>query len=129
VSIDHVILVTPELKAPLGRVYNRFIVREIPEQINREGGKDYGDTTVYIVQAGCEYLYIYKREGAAESAREDFETWRAEPCESIHPQAGRSRAARGRLPLTKERIEEWKAMKAKEEEAAPWNFGTEEDDD
>ncbi len=30
-SIDHVILVAPEPKAPLGRVYNRFIVREIPK--------------------------------------------------------------------------------------------------
>ena len=105
-SIDHFIYVTPEPKAPLGRVYNRAIVRELIEDVNRKGGKDHGQHTVFIQQAGVAYLYEYQHPA---HARDDFETWRAEPCERITLKLAGVVQPEGRLPLTKEQIEEWKA--------------------
>jgi|SRR5579871_2817448 len=72
-SIDHYIYVTPEPNAPRGRVYNRVIVADIIEDVNRKGGADCGANTVYLMQGSIEYLYEY---ADSADARADFERWR-----------------------------------------------------
>jgi hypothetical protein len=125
-SIDRYIYVTPDPRRPLGRAYNNAIVRDIIDDLNNKGGKEHGLHSVYIMQHGIEYLYNYVD---AAHAQEDFNTWRAEPCESIQLKLNGQWQEGGRLPLTEEQIRAWQEMKAAEEDDDPDFDDFEEDDE
>jgi hypothetical protein len=95
-SIDHYIYVTPEPNAPQGRVYSRVIIADIIEEVNRKGGADYGDNTVYVMQGSIEYLYGYADPTHAQA---DFEEWRRQPLENIRLRVNGVVHPRGRMPL------------------------------
>lgn len=111
-SIDKYCYVTSDSMAPSGRKYNYATSREILAELNSKQGKDHGKHTVYIMQHGVEYLYSYQ---LAEHAQEDFNTWRAEPCESIQLKLDGQWQPEGRVELTEEQIKAWQEKRAKEE--------------
>jgi hypothetical protein len=52
-SIDRFCLVDEK------RIYNWMICTEIVEDLQRKGGSSWGDSSVYVMQGGVEYLYTY----------------------------------------------------------------------
>lgn len=59
-------------------------------------GKKLHENTIYIIQAGIEYLHIYQDPARAAG---DFEKWRREPLEDISLALNGVRQPGGRLPI------------------------------
>jgi hypothetical protein len=95
-SIDHWILVDADAKSVSGKVYNRMICTEIIEELQAKGSSSWGDHSVYIMQGGIEYLYVYKD---AALAKADFEEWRRQPLENIRLKINGVTQPSGRLTL------------------------------
>lgn len=95
-SIDHWILVDANAKSVSGKVYNRMICTEIIEELQAKGSSSWGNHSVYIMQGGIEYMYVYKD---AAMAQADFEEWRRQPLENIRLKIDGVTQLGGRLPL------------------------------
>jgi hypothetical protein len=95
-SIDHWILVDANAKSVSGKVYNRMICTEIIEELRAKGSSSWGNHSVYIMQGGVEYMYVYKD---AAMAQADFEEWRRQPLGSIRLKIDGVTQLGGRLPL------------------------------
>jgi hypothetical protein len=95
-SIDHWILVAANAKSVSGKVYNRMICTEIIEELQSKGSSSWSNHSVYIMQAGIEYVYVYKD---AAMAQADFEEWRRQPLEDIRLKIEGVTQIGGRLPL------------------------------
>ncbi len=95
-SIDHWILVDANAKSVSGKVYNQMICTEIIEELQSKGSSSWGNHSVYIMQGGIEYMYVYKD---AAMAQADFEEWRRQPLENIRLKIDSVTQLGGRLPL------------------------------
>jgi hypothetical protein len=95
-SIDHWILVDANAKSVSGKVYNRMICTEIIEELQAKGSSSWGNHSVYTMQGGIEYMYVYKD---AAMAQADFEEWRRQPLENIRLKIDGVTQLGGRLPL------------------------------
>jgi hypothetical protein len=102
------------------KIYHWMICTEIVEDLQRKGGSSWGNHSVYVMQGGVEYLYIYKDAAHAQS---DFEEWRREPLDKIKLTLDGVEQPGGRLPLTEEEIRKYFEAQEQNEE---WNFGAEE---
>ena len=89
-SIDHFCLVDEK------KMYHWMICTEIIEDLQRKGGAEYGDNTVYVMQGSIEYLYEYADPA---HARADFEEWRRQPLENIRLKLNGMVQPGGRMPL------------------------------
>src|SRR5271157_5779061 len=86
------------------KIYHWMICTEIVEDLQRKGGSSWGNHSVYVMQGGVEYLYIYKD---AAHAQADFEEWRGEPLEKIKLSLDGVEQPGGRRPLTEEEIRKY----------------------
>jgi hypothetical protein len=113
-SIDRFCLVDEK------KIYKWMICTEIVEDLQRKGCSSSGKHSVYVMQGGIEYLYIYMD---AAHARADFENWRREPLEKITLSLDGIEQPGGRVPLTEEEIRKYFEAREQDEE---WGFGAEE---
>jgi len=102
------------------KLYHWMICTEIVEDFVRNGTGSWSDHTVYVMQGGIEYLYVYK---TPTHAAAEFEEWRREPLERITLVLNRIEQPGGRLPLAEEEIRKY--FEAQEQNEGK-NFGAEE---
>jgi hypothetical protein len=113
-SIDRFCLVDEK------KLYHWMTCTEIVEDLQRNGTDPSSDHTVYMMQDGVEYLYVYKNLAHAAA---DFAEWRREPLERITLVLNGIEQPGGRLPLAEEKIRKY--FEAQEQNKG-WDFGAED---